>query len=162
MIVRGTNRIDRIRIKQNRRKVTVYEYKRDDAFFDDRGGTPIYTTDRRVTSIDVALAAGGDTVHNNTDIPSVMRGGQGDDVIIGGDSNDTLFGDDGADHIYGGPGRDRVNGGRGTGRGDGKKDFLYGGDDQGDRVEGGNNDHKDRAGRNAPKSDPRRAGQARR
>lgn len=77
----------------------------------------------------------------------ILKGGQGDDVLIGGlsgddlygfDGNDTLVGEGGDDYLLGGAGNDDLfgNGGADTLSGAGGNDRLFGGDDS-DLVNGG-------------------------
>ena len=58
---------------------------------------------------------GGDDVFvNDTDVPSVVRGGTGDDTILGGLGNDVLSGSDGNDVLAGGGSSDVLLGGAGS------------------------------------------------
>jgi Ca2+-binding RTX toxin-like protein len=71
---------------------------------------------------------GDDTFVNNTAIPCVaygddgddtLVGGSGNDLLVGGAGNDVLYGAAGNDFLYGGAGDDRLFGGKGV-------DVLYG------------------------------------
>jgi hypothetical protein len=82
---------------------------------------------------------GKDAFTNNTAIPTIADGGEGDDVIIGGHGDDTLKGGDGNDELVGGDGNDNLHGeaGSDTLRGQGGNDNLYGGADA-DSLDGAN------------------------
>lgn len=60
----------------------------------------------------VSLGDGDDTFE--TDTPSVVAGGSGDDVLAGSSGRDRLLGSRGSDAIRGGPGADSLDGGRGA------------------------------------------------
>ncbi|HEY4223348.1 MAG TPA: C2 family cysteine protease, partial [Myxococcota bacterium] len=75
-------------------------------------------------------SARNDSFTNNTSIPCVANGGDGDDVLTGGSGADTLNGQGGNDTIKGGDGDDVITGGDGD-------DVLYG--NQGDDEIHGNN-----------------------
>jgi Ca2+-binding RTX toxin-like protein len=62
-----------------------------------------------VASITADLGAGDDMFHNNTDIPSSVRGGDGNDTIYGGGGDDSVLGESGVDQIFAGAGNDRIN-----------------------------------------------------
>ena len=99
---------------------------------------------------------GNDTITNETALPSTIKGGNGNDVLIGGshfdvingndgndsisggDGNDKLFGDGGLDSLSGNAGRDSLFGGAGNDRlgGNGGRDKLFGGEGD-DRLFGG-------------------------
>jgi Ca2+-binding RTX toxin-like protein len=75
-----------------------------------------------ILEIQVSGSAGPDLIWNDSDIPSVMDGGDGDDLLVGGSNVDILSGGDGDDELYGfedndelfgGNGRDGVHGGAG-------------------------------------------------
>jgi agmatine deiminase len=93
-----------------------------------------YATD--VKSIQISGGAGNDHIEidevaGKIQTPTVLRGDDGNDVIIGGSGNDTIyggrgndrlignagndriFGDDGDDYLAGGPGSDALDGGSG-------------------------------------------------
>lgn len=67
-----------------------------------------------------------------------LHGESGDDRLSGGGGNDLLFGEDGADRLNGGAGNDQLQGGEGNDRlnGGGGDDLLDGGAGD-DRLEGG-------------------------
>ncbi|MEM9452759.1 MAG: calcium-binding protein [Myxococcota bacterium] len=65
---------------------------------------------------------GGDYFSNETDIPSTVYGGEGNDFLYGGNVDDIIYGNKGADYIECGAGDDVVYGGNGS-------DEIYGGDD---------------------------------
>ena len=56
----------------------------------------------------VSAGDGDDSVELRVDLPSVIRGGPGDDRLLGGDGPDRLLGERGSDTAYGGDGRDRI------------------------------------------------------
>ncbi len=56
---------------------------------------------------------GNDVFDNNTALPTVTRGGNGDDQFTGGRGNDTFYGDGGNDALYGRGGSDTLYGGAG-------------------------------------------------
>lgn len=62
---------------------------------------------------------GDDVVYNYTSFPSVMLGGNGDDILVGGSGIDTISGNGGHDLVDGGAGNDVVNGNDGA-------DLVYG------------------------------------
>ncbi|GAB5387834.1 MAG: hypothetical protein Alpg2KO_08020 [Alphaproteobacteria bacterium] len=67
-----------------------------------------------LTSIENAVAAGGnDTLNGNTG-DNLLDGGAGNDIIVGGDGKDTLIGGDGADNLDGGDGDDVLRSGDGA------------------------------------------------
>jgi Ca2+-binding RTX toxin-like protein len=83
---------------------------------------------------------GNDKLFDNTSIPVIAYGGNGDDLLVGGSGNDTLYGDAGNDKLYGMDGNDSLYGGSGAdllagmngndyldGGRDGQADSLYGG-----------------------------------
>lgn len=74
--------------------------------------------------------ARSDNFVNNTSLPSVANGWDGDDVLAGGSASDRFNGGNGIDHLYGGSGIDRLEGGLGddTLHGGIGADSLYGGD----------------------------------
>jgi Ca2+-binding RTX toxin-like protein len=87
-----------------------------------------------IRGIMVTGSSGEDVILNHSDLPSMMDGGDGDDILIGGSNRDILDGGAGDDELYGfednddllaGPGEDGVHGGAG-------KDIL---DLGGDTVE---------------------------
>jgi Ca2+-binding RTX toxin-like protein len=65
------------------------------------------TYDRRyILRIVSNLGDGNDTFVNNTSIPCVVHGDNGNDTIYGGSGDDVLYGDDGQDVLVGGAGND--------------------------------------------------------
>jgi Ca2+-binding RTX toxin-like protein len=73
-----------------------------------------------ISGIQVTGSAGEDLIWNDSDIPSVMDGGDGDDLLVGGSNRDVLDGGDGDDELYGFEDNDELNGGIG-------KDGVHGG-----------------------------------
>jgi Ca2+-binding RTX toxin-like protein len=71
----------------------------------------------------VADGGQGDTILelSNIFVPTVLSGGNGNDLIRGGTLNDEISGGSGWDRLHGNAGDDRLSGGRGD-------DMLYGGD----------------------------------
>jgi hypothetical protein len=63
--------------------------------------------------IRVDAGAGNDDVRNETDVPALLMGGAGDDVLVGGSGNDDLRGGAGDDQLDGGPGDDSIDGNTG-------------------------------------------------
>jgi hypothetical protein len=59
-----------------------------------------------IYSIDFNGGAGNDTVYNNTDISSYLRGQKGNDVLYGGTASDHIYGGKGSDALHGGDGED--------------------------------------------------------
>ena len=99
---------------------------------------------------------GNDTFTNNTSVPAVAYGGNGNDRLTGGvgsdelygdDGNDVLLGNNGDDVLYGGNGNDVLKGGAGndSAQGDDGIDELWGnvgndvlrGSDGDDQLNGG-------------------------
>lgn len=60
-------------------------------------------------SISVRTLDGDDTITNATALPSLLRGGDGNDRIFGGTGDDTLVGGFGGDLLQGGPGSDTAS-----------------------------------------------------
>jgi Ca2+-binding RTX toxin-like protein len=60
-------------------------------------------------SISVRTLDGDDTITNATALPSLLRGGDGNDRLFGGTGDDTLVGGFGSDLLQGGPGSDTVS-----------------------------------------------------
>jgi Ca2+-binding RTX toxin-like protein len=82
---------------------------------------------------------GDDTLQAyGANVPSVIRGGPGNDYMQGGSAGDDIFGEDGNDWLNGNDGDDTLVAGRG-------RDELYGMDGV-DSLDGGNS--KNRRGRN--------------
>jgi Ca2+-binding RTX toxin-like protein len=93
------------------------------------------------------LGDGNDTFVNNTGVPCVVHGGNGDDTIIGGSGNDVLYGDAGNDYLAGNDGDDVLYAGTGAGVGDAYNDPMHGDPDTGlsyfhNSMEGGNGNDK--------------------
>jgi Ca2+-binding RTX toxin-like protein len=70
--------------------------------------------DAGVERIEVALADVGSDVRILADLPALLRGGAGDDVLIGGPAEDAIDGGGGQDVLGGGPGLDELRGGAGV------------------------------------------------
>jgi Ca2+-binding RTX toxin-like protein len=83
----------------------------------------------RVSSIYVAALNGDDKIVNNTNRPSQLYGGWGNNEIYGGSSTDRIHGWYDSDHLYGRGGNDEIFG-------YGANDYLYGGEGH-DWLEGG-------------------------
>jgi len=73
------------------------------------------------TGLEIYGNLSDDFLANETDIPSLMYGGGGNDILSGGTGSDTLYGEGDQDELYG-SGWDQ-NGPVG----DGQIDYLYGG-----------------------------------
>ncbi|MFT3786937.1 MAG: calcium-binding protein [Tepidisphaeraceae bacterium] len=68
----------------------------------------------QVTSVNIDAGDGNDTISlGKLRVPSVIRGGTGNDLIFGGMSSDYIRGDGGKDTIFGNDGGDRLDGGNG-------------------------------------------------
>jgi Ca2+-binding RTX toxin-like protein len=80
-----------------------------------------------VTSFQWLLSDGNDTAWNSTDLPGLVLGGPGEDILYGGPNGQTLYGGDGDDTLVGSApfassdGNDTLLGGSGN-------DKLYGTD----------------------------------
>src|SRR5206468_4057240 len=61
-----------------------------------------------VSHLDIDTGLGNDHITNNTNVPSDLNGGMGDDVIVGGAGNDVLIGGGGRDSLSGGDGDDLI------------------------------------------------------
>lgn len=97
---------------------------------------------RAVQAIRFDALGGDDRFTNRSAIPSVVRGGPGDDTLLGGGGRDSLFGGEGDDTIRGGAGNDRLHGDAGNDDiegGDGD-DVLRGGAGKDDLVGDGGSD----------------------
>jgi Ca2+-binding RTX toxin-like protein len=71
----------------------------------------------------LAFGQGGDdvlAVDPRLTLPSVLRGGAGNDILVGGSGPDVLLGESGDDLLFGGAGNDLLIGGQGN-------DVLFGG-----------------------------------
>lgn len=82
-----------------------------------RGGNDHIEIDQTAGSINVPTVIRGDEGNDVLVAGSgidVIYGGAGNDEIIGGAGNDRLYGEDGDDYLEGGPGTDYLNGGRGN------------------------------------------------
>ncbi|MCA8989763.1 MAG: hypothetical protein KDA78_19095, partial [Planctomycetaceae bacterium] len=105
------------------------------------------TTAEEVQHILIDALGGNDTIRNNTNIPMVANGGDGndnitggtgqdtiygglgDDTLDGGAGNDAIYGDAGNDTLYGGAGNDYLNDSYYAWQSHGDTNHLYGGDD---------------------------------
>ena len=81
--------------------------------------------DSKVKRIQISGLKGDDLIEIDEslgaiNIPTVIHGNDGNDVIVGGSGNDTIYGDAGNDKLVGGKGNDRLYGGEGD-------DYLEGG-----------------------------------
>jgi RTX calcium-binding nonapeptide repeat (4 copies) len=76
-------------------------------------GYHVACADTGVERIDVQLGFLGSDVRIRAALPSVVRGGPGDDLIVGGPAEDTIDGGPGADVLAGGSGADVLSGGPG-------------------------------------------------
>lgn len=105
--ITGTDRADDIVVNSvaNGYQVTIKDFA--------SGNTLVQRTfaTAAVKSITVQSLGGDDLVANNTNLPSTMYGGRGNDVLIGGAARDVIFGEAGNDLIYGGLGNDILSGG---------------------------------------------------
>ena len=92
------------------------------------GGMDIFFfEEREAEQIRVTLGDGNDYAnvghclsHGGLDIPTLIDGGEGNDLLIGGAGNDILIGGAGNDKLMGGTGNDKLHGGKGD-------DLLMGG-----------------------------------
>lgn len=76
-------------------------------------GYRVTCPDAGVQSIAVQVGFLGSDVRIRADLPSVVRGGPGDDVLVGGPADDVIDGGPGSDVIAGGGGADVLSGGPG-------------------------------------------------
>lgn len=67
--------------------------------------------DQDIDSIIADLGPGDDTFLNETDLPSVISGNSGHDVLLGGHGPDQIYGGSGGDVIFGYGGADYIEGG---------------------------------------------------
>src|SRR5262249_25965792 len=87
-----------------------------------------YTYQKNITSIAFEGQSGNDKVWNNTDLPSVLRGGYGDDELHGGSARDVIEGGYGSDQLFGNDGPDELWALKANYAGtDNTANFLYGG-----------------------------------
>lgn len=77
------------------------------------GGYRVECPDAGVERIEVQLGLLGSDVRIRADLPSLVRGGPGDDLIVGGPSEDAIDGGPGQDILAGGEGADLLHGGPG-------------------------------------------------
>ena len=71
-----------------------------------------YFSPSAVDKIMVDGLDGNDTIINNTEIDSTLRGGRGQDRLIGGNANDSLYGGEDRDMLFGRGGNDGFYGGK--------------------------------------------------
>lgn len=64
-----------------------------------------------IERIEIQLGVLGSDVRIRADLPSLVRGGPGDDLIVGGPAEDAIDGGPGQDILAGGPGADVLHGG---------------------------------------------------
>ena len=76
-------------------------------------GYRVECPDAGIERIEVQLGLLGSDVRIRADLPSLVRGGPGDDLIVGGPAEDALDGGPGQDILAGGPGTDVLRGGPG-------------------------------------------------
>lgn len=69
--------------------------------------------DAGIERIEVLLADVGSDVRIRADLPALIQGGAGDDLLIGGPAEDAIDGGAGQDIVAGGPGLDELRGGAG-------------------------------------------------
>jgi hypothetical protein len=77
------------------------------------GGYRVECPDAGVERIEVQLGLLGSDVRIRADLPSLVRGGPGDDLLVGGPAEDALDGGPGQDILAGGAGADMLSGGPG-------------------------------------------------
>jgi hypothetical protein len=108
----------------------IARYKKSYVLFS--GGQAVSAYKRsEVTKVIAYGFAGNDTFSFNVEVPCLIDGGDGNDVIIGGSGNDTLIGGNGNDRITGRGGNDILIGGAGndTLNGSDGDDLIYPGPD---------------------------------
>jgi Ca2+-binding RTX toxin-like protein len=88
------------------------------------------------TSIEVNGLGGNDTMVVNAILPTLMRGGDGNDYMMGGNGNDVMLGGNGDDVTVGRNGMDKM-------LGEGGNDRLYGMNDSDALYGGTGNDYLD-------------------
>ena len=103
LTITGTTAVDKINI-----------FGDDSEVFIEFNGKRAVISDFQVQSIIVNAGDGNDIVHNFTDLPSTLNGGNGNDSLIGGSGNDSLNGSSGNDVLDGGLGADTLQGGSGN------------------------------------------------
>ncbi|MEZ6102613.1 MAG: calcium-binding protein [Pirellulaceae bacterium] len=93
------------------------------------GASTTWNMGASVRSLNISTKGGSDLVNNNTNLPSTMYGGTGNDTLNGGSARDVIFGDAGNDTLNGNGGRDLLYGGIGNDDivGGGGDDSIYGG-----------------------------------
>src|SRR5207249_4837014 len=101
------------------------------------------------STIQISGLSGNDRLEASVaDVPTIIDGGEGNDVILGGARDDALAGGAGDDTIFGGGGSDTVRGGNGNDYlsggpgadqlfGDGGNDQLFAVDAAVDQIDGG-------------------------
>ena len=111
----GKDNLVDVKIENNQVKAGIATYTQTGT----QGGVPIYQfvlvnklfPVAQVNRISFSGLGGGDNFTNQTSIPSVAHGGDGDDILIGGSGNDTLYGENGRDELQGREGNDTMMGG---------------------------------------------------
>ena len=124
LLIGGTNGADRISVNYSNHHHKIR------AVVHHLGHTEVKTVQaNRINRVIINGKGGNDLIVNNTNKPSIIFAGRGNDRIFGGSGNDRLnggpgndriFGRNGNDTLYGGNGSDLLNGGCGN-------DFLNGG-----------------------------------
>jgi RTX calcium-binding nonapeptide repeat (4 copies) len=79
----------------------------------DATGYHVACPDTGIERIEVRLGLLGSDVRIRADLPAMIDGGPGDDLIVGGPGDDTIDGGPGQDILAGGPGADVLRGGSG-------------------------------------------------
>lgn len=99
-----------LRLDENASRMTL---PADSTCVVDATGYRVECPDTGIERIEVQLGPLGSDVRIRADLPSLIRGGPGDDLIVGGPSEDAIDGGPGQDIIAGGPGTDVLRGGPG-------------------------------------------------
>jgi hypothetical protein len=99
-----------LRLDENASRMTVPD---GSACVVDDTGYRVACPDTGIERIEVQLGMLGSDVRIRADLPSTIRGGPGDDLIVGGPAEDAIDGGPGQDIIAGGPGTDVLHGGSG-------------------------------------------------